>query len=152
MMAKVLVALVPFLSFAFTYSVSKVHNMLVLMLDLHFKCLNVVKTFLRRAKVIQIVAKYDIMTLMPLLVATFQFQNLNIVGPIKPLVVDDESIFGAMISNEIPLHGFFENELSLFQNLHVKRQDCLLPLIYKSPMKYDFLTSFVLQDKFSKQL
>jgi hypothetical protein len=149
MMAKVLVALIPFLSFASTYSVSKAHNMLVLMLDLHFKSLNVVKTFVRKAKVIQIVAKYDIMTLMPLLVATFQFQNLSIVGPIKPLVVDDESIFGAMISNEIPLHGLVENELSLFQHLHVKLRDCLLPLTYKSPMKYDFLTSFLLHYKFS---
>jgi len=48
MMEKVLVA-VPFLSFASTYSVSKAHNMLVLMLDLHFKSINVVKTFVRRA-------------------------------------------------------------------------------------------------------
>ncbi len=50
-MAKVLVALVPFLSFASTYSVNKAHKMLVLMLDLHFKSLNVVKTFVRRARV-----------------------------------------------------------------------------------------------------
>ncbi len=149
MMAKVLVALVPFLSFACTYSVSKAHNMLVLMLDLQFKSLNVVKTFVRRAKIIQIVVEYDFMTLMPLLVATFQFQNLNIVGSIKPLVVDDESIFGAMISNEIPLHELLENELSLFQHLHVKTQDFLVLLIYKSPKKYDFLTSFLLRDKFS---
>jgi hypothetical protein len=149
MMPKVLVALFPFLSFASTYNVTKVHNMLVLMLDLHFKSLDVVKAFVRRAKVIQIVAEYDIMTLMPLLVATFQFQNLNIIGLIKPLMVDNESIFGAMISNEIPLHGLLENEFSLFQHLHVKCQDCVLPLIYKSPMKYDFLTSFMLHDKFS---
>ncbi len=149
MMAKVLVALLPFLSFASTYSVNKAHKMLLLMLDLHFKSLNVVKTFVRRARVIQIVVEYDIMTLMPLLMAIFQFQNLDIVGPIKPLVVDDESIFGAMISNEIPLHGLLENELSLFQHLHVKPQDFLVLLIYKSPRKYDFLTSFLLHDKFS---
>jgi hypothetical protein len=49
MMAKVLVALVPFLSFASTYSISKAHNMLVLMLDLHFKSIKVVKTFVKRA-------------------------------------------------------------------------------------------------------
>lgn len=92
--------------------------------------------------------EYDIMTLMPLLVATFQFQNLSIVGPIKPLMVDDASIFGAMISNEITLHELLENELFLFQHLHVKPQNCLLLLTYKSPMKYDFLTSFLLYDKF----
>jgi hypothetical protein len=149
MMAKVLVALVPFLSFASTYSVSKAYNMLVLMLDLHFKSFNVVKVFVRKTKFIQIVVEYDIMTLKPLLVATFQFQNLNIISPIKPLVVDDQSIFEAMISNEIPLHGLLENELSSFEYLHVKPQDCLLPLTYKSPMKYDFLTCLLLHDKFS---
>ncbi len=88
--------------------------------------------------------EYDIMTLMPSLMAIFQFQNFDIVGCIEPLplVVDDESIFGAMISNEIPLHGLLENELFLFQHLHVKPQDFLVRLIYKSPRKYDFLTSF----------
>jgi hypothetical protein len=81
-----------------------------------------VKTFVRRTKVIQIVVEYNILTLMPLLVATFQFQNLSI----KPLMVDDASIFGAMISNEITLHELLENELALFQHLHVKPPDCLL--------------------------
>lgn len=50
MMAKVWVALVPLLSFAFTYSVSKAHNMFVLMLDLHFKSLNVVENICKENK------------------------------------------------------------------------------------------------------
>jgi len=50
MMAKVLVVLAPFLSFASSYNASKVHNMLILTLELCFKSLNVVKSFVRRQK------------------------------------------------------------------------------------------------------
>jgi hypothetical protein len=42
MMAKVQVVLAPFLAFT-SYNVSKVHNMLALMLDPHLKFLDVVK-------------------------------------------------------------------------------------------------------------
>jgi hypothetical protein len=52
MMADVLVVLVLFLAFASTYIFSKVHNMLVLMLDLHFKSFNVMKSFVGQEKVI----------------------------------------------------------------------------------------------------
>jgi hypothetical protein len=54
--------------------------MLTLMLDLHFKSLNVVKGFVRREKIIQMVAKYDSKSLMPLLVATFKIQNLGVIN------------------------------------------------------------------------
>jgi hypothetical protein len=54
------------------------------------------------------VIEYD-RILMPLLLATFQFQNLNIVGLTKPLMVDNYSfIFGAMNSNEGVLHGLLK--------------------------------------------
>jgi hypothetical protein len=49
---KLMAILVPFLSFTYTYSVSKVQNMLVLKLDLCFKSLEVVKTFVGRATMI----------------------------------------------------------------------------------------------------
>jgi hypothetical protein len=52
MMAKVITILVPFLSFSSTYNVSKAHNMLALMLDLHCKSLDAVKTFVGKAKMI----------------------------------------------------------------------------------------------------
>jgi hypothetical protein len=60
MMAKVMAILAPFLSFTTNYIRNKAHNMLVLMLDLCFKCLDVVKTFVGRAKIMEMVAKYDI--------------------------------------------------------------------------------------------
>jgi hypothetical protein len=66
-----LVMLVPFLAFTSSYNVNKVHNMLTIMLDPHFKSLDVVKVFVGWAKVIQIVAKYGNKTLLPLLVLLF---------------------------------------------------------------------------------
>jgi len=45
MMAEAQVVLAPFMAFIFSYNVSKVHNMLTLMLDLRFKSLDVVKVF-----------------------------------------------------------------------------------------------------------
>ncbi len=98
MKVEVMVLLTPFPTFAFTYNVPKAHNMFVFMLDPQFKSLNVLKTFVGRAKVIYMVAKYDKKSLMPLLVVTFQFFNFDIDGGIEPTTVDDEdkSIFGVV--------------------------------------------------------
>jgi hypothetical protein len=52
MMGEVMVVMVPFFAFASTYIATKAHNMLALMLDLHFKSLDVVKGFVGRAKVV----------------------------------------------------------------------------------------------------
>jgi hypothetical protein len=50
------------------------------------------------------VAEFDNRTLMLLLVAIFQFQNLSTIGFIELSMVDDEkSIFWAMTSNEATL-------------------------------------------------
>jgi hypothetical protein len=67
-MAEMMAILTPFLSFATTYIPSNAHNMFALMLDLHFKCLDVVKVFMGWAKVMEMVPEYDIMSLMPLVV------------------------------------------------------------------------------------
>lgn len=52
MIIELMAILVPFLSFTYTYSASKVQNMLALMLDPCFKSLEVLKTFLGRATMI----------------------------------------------------------------------------------------------------
>jgi hypothetical protein len=44
------------------------------------------------------------------------------------VVVDEDSIFGPMTSNESILQGLLKNELSLFYHLHVKPKHYLLPL------------------------
>jgi hypothetical protein len=121
MMAKVMAILAPFLSFATTCTLSKAHNMLALMLDSRFKCLDVVKTFVGHAKVMEMVAKYDIKSLMSLVVVAFHLQNPSFIDPTDALVVvNEDSIFGLMTSNKTTLHGLLKNELSLFHHLHVK--------------------------------
>jgi hypothetical protein len=47
MMAKVQAVLAPFMAFTYSYNASKVHNMLVFVLDPCFKSLDVVKAFVR---------------------------------------------------------------------------------------------------------
>ncbi len=94
---------------------------------MNFKSFDVVKGFIGREKVIQMVAKSNNRTLMPLLVAIFQFQNLSTIAFIEPSMVDDEkSIFWAMTSNEATLRGLLKNEKFSFHHLHVKPKDCLL--------------------------
>jgi hypothetical protein len=60
MIVEVMAILAPFLSFATTYIPSKAHNMLALMLDMCFKCMDVIKTFVGWVKVMEMVAEYDI--------------------------------------------------------------------------------------------
>jgi hypothetical protein len=78
--------------------------MLALMLDSHFKSLHGVKVFVGWAKMIQIMVKYDNKTLLPLLVPNFHFLNPTIDGLLKATPIDDESIFGVMISNVATMH------------------------------------------------
>lgn len=59
MMVQVLVALSPFLAFAYAYNPSKVHNMLALMLDMHFKSLDVMKILVKWVNVIQMVQNVE---------------------------------------------------------------------------------------------
>jgi hypothetical protein len=97
MMVEVQAILAPFLTFTSFYNVNKAHNMLALMLELDFKSLDVLKTFIKWTKVIQIVAKYDTKTLLPLLVVVFHLLNPAIDGLTKETQIDDDFIFGAMI-------------------------------------------------------
>jgi len=129
MMAKVQVVLVPFLGFKSSYNASKVHNMLALVLDSHFKFVDVVKAFVRWAEMIQIIVEYDSKTLLPLLVAFFHFLNPTTNGLIQVSPFDDDFIFGAMTSNATILHKLLKNELGLFCHLHVKPKDFVIHLI-----------------------
>jgi len=131
MLAEMMVILVAFLSFATIYTPSKAHNMLALMLDPCFKCMDVVKAFVGWAKVMEMVAEYDTKYLMLLLVAIFRLQNPSSIDLTDALVVaDEDSIDGLLTSNEAILQGLLQNELSLFHHLHVKPEHYLLPLTW----------------------
>jgi hypothetical protein len=86
------------------------------MLDPWFKSLDILKTFVGKAKVIHMVLKCDTKSLMPLLMAIFQFLNFDVNGTIELTTIDDEeeSIFVAMISNEVTFQRLLRSELSLF--------------------------------------
>jgi hypothetical protein len=130
MVVEVQAILAPFLAFTYSYNVNKAHNMLALILDLWFKSLNAVKSFVGWAKMIQIVVEYDNKTLLPLLVASFHFLNPTIDGLIDDVtLVDDDSIFGAMTSNVTTLH-MLKNELSLFCYSHVKPKGFIVLLTW----------------------
>jgi hypothetical protein len=116
------------------------------MLDLHFKFLDVMKAFVGRAKVIQIVVAYDKKIVLPLLVVTFHFLNPTIDGMAKATPIDDDSIFGAMTSNVATLHKLLKNESGLFHHSHVKPEDFLLPLAWWKSHEAEFPNvSFVVQ-------
>jgi hypothetical protein len=102
------------------------------MLDPHFKSFDVMKTFVGQEKVIHMVVDYDSKTLLLLLVVAFQFFNLNSDGLTKTSLVDGDkdSIFRAVTSNEVTLHGLLINELNLFHHLHVKLEDSMMPLTW----------------------
>jgi hypothetical protein len=57
--------------------------MLALMLDLHFKSFDVMKTFVGRAKVIQMLVEYGNKILLQLLMVDFQFLNPSTNGLIE---------------------------------------------------------------------
>jgi hypothetical protein len=60
---------------------------------------------------IHIVANYDNMALMLLLMLAFQFQNSSTIGFTKLLMIDDEeSIFGVLTLNDITLQGLLKYE------------------------------------------
>ncbi len=92
----------------YLYNVNMVHNMLTLMLDMCYKLLDVMKTCVGRAKVIQTVVEYDNKILMPLLVVAFLFLNHGIDGRVEltPIDDNDNSIFGVLVTwNELFCKG-----------------------------------------------
>jgi hypothetical protein len=63
-------------------------------------------------------------------VAFFHFFNITIDGLSETTQVDDDSIFGAMISNVATLRMLLKNELGLFYHSHVKLEKFVLHLIW----------------------
>jgi len=75
--------------------------------------------------------------------AAFPFFNLDINGGIEPTIIynGDNSIFGAMTSNEVILQRLVKNEFFLVCHLLVKLKDIVLFLVGGrpiSPISQDF--------------
>jgi len=114
MMGQVLNALGPFLAFSESYITTKAHNMLAIMLDLHFKNMKVIWDFVGNSLALQVVAEYDVKIVYPLLVQTYF--HLNLMKAIVELVVfkDDDNFFGQNIYNDDAIMSTVRNELHLF--------------------------------------
>jgi hypothetical protein len=66
-MVQVVRILVPFLTFSMVYNHFKVHNMLAIMFDTCYKHMKCIWDFVDNPIVIEIVVKYDVLILFPLL-------------------------------------------------------------------------------------
>jgi glucokinase len=65
MMTEVINIISPFLAFASTYNQAKAHNMLAIMLNLHFKNMKVINDFAGHAHIILNVIEYDVNIVCP---------------------------------------------------------------------------------------
>jgi hypothetical protein len=84
----------------------------------------------------------------------FQFFNFDIDGGIEPTIINDgdNSIFGAMTSNEVILQRLVKNELFLLCHLLVKLKDIVLFLVGGRPIKPNFPIFILKFDLFSEVL
>jgi hypothetical protein len=92
MMGQVLNALGPFLAFFESYITTKAHNMLVIMLDPHFKNMKVIPIFLSDSLTFQVVAKYDVKIVYPLLVQAYLHLN-PMKTIVKSVIVENDDYF-----------------------------------------------------------
>jgi len=117
MMGQVLNALGPFLTFSKSYIAAKTHNMLAIMLDFCFKTMKVIWDFLGNSLALQIVAKYNVKIVYPLLVQAYF--HLNLMKAIAELIVveDDDNFFDKNISNDDAI--MLRNKLHMFYQLSV---------------------------------
>ncbi len=76
---KILGIINPFISFLHVFKMKKGHNIFVLMLDLMFKNLHMVSSNLGGDKVAILVAQYNELLLLPLLVEYYKFLKPNVV-------------------------------------------------------------------------
>ncbi len=91
---------------------------------------------------------------MMLLMTSFQFFHLDIDGGIEPTIINDgdNSIFGAMTSNEVILQRLVKNELFLLCHLLVKLKDIVLFLVGGRPIKPNFPRFLLTLDLFLEVL
>ncbi len=97
------------------YNQTKAHNMLLIMLNLHFK--NVKSYKIMWAILLQIVANYGTKIACPLLLQAYHHLNPN-KTPTKPLVVKDNDLISQQIvSLDNVILSTLKNELQIFQRL-----------------------------------
>ncbi len=81
--------LTPFLAFSSSYINAKAHNMLVIMLDPHFKNMKVIWDYVGNMVVVNVVSKYDCKVVYPLLLHVY----LHLNRMTNPTTLEDDDYF-----------------------------------------------------------
>ncbi len=97
-----------FLGFMNSYNASKAHNMLALMLDLHFKDLSLVGDYVDHTSTIEIACAYDVHFLLPTLQELYQKMH----GQLMTSSVQQETVRNSNVVFEV---GASKMETSLEQ-------------------------------------
>jgi hypothetical protein len=123
----------PFLSFARKFEEGSAHNMICLMLDLHFKGLEVIVDYVGCGVAKEVVDEYNGKVLVPLLVKATQFlSRIATAEPATPsaLQTSKSILFGALASTVEASKGLLLVELSLFRRLDVEADGVTCPLTW----------------------
>ena len=93
-----IVVIKPCLAFAIDFTCEKTHNMLLLMIDPRYKGLHVIIDYVGREKAMHIMAEYDQLVLVPLLVKVSQLLNLSLENNLAPtLEATTDSLLGTRV-------------------------------------------------------
>ena len=105
----------PCLAFTVDFTREKAHNMFLLMLDPRYKGLQVIINYVGRKIVMHIVAEYDQLVLVPLLVKVSRLLNPCLKNNLAPtLEAIPDSLFGHTSSTEEASEGMLKSDLILF--------------------------------------
>jgi hypothetical protein len=107
-----------FLDFLKSFDAKEAHNMMVIMLDPHFKALSIVEGLVGCRNAIKLASKYDAKVVIPLLMVCFEWLNPSGITIIT--IVDDvgleleKNMFGIGTSIEESYQTLIIGELSMF--------------------------------------
>jgi len=104
MVVEIINVLCHFLSFAKSFSRERAHNMVVLMLDPHFKGMDCIMDYIGNNQAAILMQQYDELVVMPLLKVLMRFLNLDqVAGSIFPslgLLLTSTRLFRSITSTQ----------------------------------------------------
>jgi len=119
-----------------TFDGGKVHNMMAIMLDPHFKSLHIVEDLLGHGNAIRLAIKYDAKIVIPFLMVCFEWLNpiainASTVATIVDVVVEEfgKNMFSAEASIEESSHALVIGKILLFRRLFFLPYACVDPFI-----------------------
>jgi hypothetical protein len=120
MQGQVVYVLNPFLSFIVYFQLTRVHSMLVMILDFCYKGVKLVIQYVSKERVLHIASEYDHQVLLPFLVRAHHFLNPNDVGVGTPncfasLNIKSTSLYDTMETNKEMASLIVKKQLNHFQ-------------------------------------